>query len=432
MESYNMKPIYLLTEELNYELRIRGVNAGRKDAAAKRKILHRLLETDRNRNINYIDPNFDYNTEKEIIENTLESIKSLINDFEGPASDSMYKRIETRLCHIYNRVLRMPIPVDNEAEAKEFKDDSHATCIEFDADLREKVSENELSQVNNPGPSTSIHNPVTIRRSVSPNQNIRKSVPVYKWNLKFDAKQMSVHTFLEQVNELSVSRNVDKQELFSSATDLFDGPAKLWFKNIVSKKLATDWDSLVKLLMRDFLVESYDDDLWEEIKRRTQGEKEPIHIYVATMESYFSRLSRSPAEITKLKIIRERILPRYTSRIALIDIKDTDELCTVCRRLDEADRIKQNYAPPPKSSQVFQTDLAYLGESSSSSASTSTYSQKNKYRGKTKNVSTVTCWNCQKPNHTFQTCREKPRIFCFKCGNANVTSRNCTRCQKNH
>lgn len=432
MEPHSMKPIYLLTDELNYELRIRGVNASRKDAAAKRKILHRLLDTDRNRKVDYVDPNFEYASEKEIIENSLESIKSLITDFDGPASDSMFKRIETRLCHIYNRVIRMPILEDMDAEAIEFKDEAHATCIEFDADLREKVKVSENSQlVSTPDPNTSIHNPVA-RMSVSPNQNSRKSVPVYKWNLKFDTKNMSVHTFLEQVNELSVSRNVDKQELFSSVTDLFDGAGKLWVKNILSKKLATDWDGLVKLLMRDFLSESYDDDLWDEIKQRTQGEKEPIHIYIATMESYFSRLSRSPAEITKLKIIKERILPRYTSRIALVDIKDTDGLCTVCRKLDEADRVKHNYAPPPKSSNVFQTDLAYIGESSSSSASTFTNSKKDyKSRGKTRNVSAVTCWNCRKPNHTYQNCREKSKIFCFKCGNPNVTSRNCTKCQKN-
>ena len=371
-----MKPIHLLSDELNYELRIRGVNAGRKDAPAKRKILYRLLDTDRNREVDYVDPNFEYRAEKEIIENTLESIKSLIRDFDGPASDSMYKRIETRLCHIYNRVLRMPIPEEVEIEAKEFKDDSHATCIELDADLQENVHKPEISQLdNNPVPSTSIQNSVT-RRSVSPNQHCRKSVPVYKWNLKFDTKSMSVHTFLEQVNELSVSRNVNKQELFSSACDLFEGSAKLWLKNILNKKLATDWDGLVKLLTRDFLPESFDDNLWDEIKKRTQGDKEPIHIYIATMESYFHRLSRPPVECTKLKIIKERILPRYTSRLALVEIKDTDDLCKMCRKLDEADRIKHNYVPPPKSSHVGQIDLAYLEESSNSTVSSSSSNTK--------------------------------------------------------
>lgn len=429
MEPYKIKPIYLLTEELNYELRIRGVNAGRKDAAAKRKILNRLLELDRNRTIDFVDPNFDFNTEQNIITETLQSVKSLIDEFEGPASDSLFKRIETRLIYIYNRVLR--IPTNNEEEIKEFRDESHATCIEYDADFREKVQNIEIPSPTN-NYDTSIHNNSLPIMSGSSNQNSRITVPVYKWDLKFDTKNMSVHTFLERVVELSATRNVSKSELFTSAADLFDGPAKLWFRNIQRKTLATDWDGLVNLLKRDFLSDNFDEDLWDEIKKRTQGNKEPIHLYIAAMESYFDRLSRPPAEVTKLKIIKERILPRYTSKIALVDIKSTDELCTICRKLDEADRIKNNYAPPPKSFNVLQSDLAYLSESSSSLASTSTFrpNQRNKFRNNI-NVSTVTCWNCLKPNHKFQICREKRKLFCFKCGNPNVISTNCTRCTKN-
>lgn len=94
-----MKPVHLLSEELNYELRIRGINTTR-DIAAKRKILSRALEKERFRPLELIDAAFSFESEKEAVDKTLESINSLILEFEGPASDSLHKRIKSRLIHI--------------------------------------------------------------------------------------------------------------------------------------------------------------------------------------------------------------------------------------------------------------------------------------------------------------------------------------------
>lgn len=81
-----MKPRHLLVGELNYELRIRGVESNR-DVNDKRKILTKLLSKERNRNHDTEDPNFDFDRERIDVVNTIDNIGNTIKEFEGPASD---------------------------------------------------------------------------------------------------------------------------------------------------------------------------------------------------------------------------------------------------------------------------------------------------------------------------------------------------------
>ncbi|KAK9744240.1 hypothetical protein QE152_g7902 [Popillia japonica] len=59
-----------------------------------------------------------------------------------------------------------------------------------------------------------------------------------------------------------------------------------------------NWDDLVSKLKQDFLPCHYDDDLLEEINRRTQGPQEKAMLYICAMEGLFDRLSVKPDELT--------------------------------------------------------------------------------------------------------------------------------------
>lgn len=80
--------------------------------------------------------------------------------------------------------------------------------------------------------------------------------------------KMSLNSFLERIEELSFGRNVSKEELFRSAVELFEGPAKVWFR--LTKKVNL-WNELVAALKKDFLPKDADDDLWEYIRNRKQN-----------------------------------------------------------------------------------------------------------------------------------------------------------------
>lgn len=440
-----INPYYLTEEEIDYELEIRGT-ATRNTLNSKRIILTRLVELEKDKDITkYRHPNFSAAEDKLFIVNTLQELRNLISDFGGSTADAEYKTIHSRLVSLINRVKRFRAPHDlkEEKEYVEFKGDAFANCLELDAILSCKVTEKtdtRLSQEYNPDLPQFKNN-----NNVGPSTS--KSVPVYKWGIYFNGKNISLLSFLEQVDELVTARGVSERELFRSAGDLFKGDIKIWYN--ARRRDFNSWEEIVKNLKDNFLQPDYDDELFEQIKKRYQGKSESVVIYIANMECLFARLSTPRSEMEKLKIIKERLLSRYVDFIILHgqDIKTTSELIDYCKRVDESERIKSKYVSPNKIN-FLESDLAYVGDTSSASSSACQtesinnnkikhHSSKNKnnsnYNKKKSdsNISTVVCWNCKQPNHVFANCTKKPTKFCFRCGKSNFTKKDCPDCTKN-
>lgn len=110
----------------------------------------------------------------------MNAIPALIDDFEGLSSDSLFKRITSRLLHITDRVKRMPIPDDKRDNATHFKNEAFATCLELEAKLYENVKEKPILVLPNPHVVGQNTPPIVASSG--------KGVPVYKWNIKFDGE----------------------------------------------------------------------------------------------------------------------------------------------------------------------------------------------------------------------------------------------------
>lgn len=417
---------YLNESEVEYELRLRNVKASRKTIETKRLILENFLKKTSVDVLSLKDPSFNRDTEKTSIENTIVELDALVRDFSASKDDTSYQLISTRLICLTNRVHRFTVP--NEPEEanltfSEFKDDAVASCLEIEAKLELKVipKNTNLSQ--------SLNNPTV------------KSIPVYKWGIQYDGKT-SLKAFLERVTELSSARNVTEVELFNSAIDLFTGQALIWYRAARSK--VTTWQDLVSQLELAFLPPEYDEQLLSEIKSRKQGHSETISVFVAIMQNLFNRLSTRLSEIEQLKIIRRNILPKYVNALALQDIKNTLQLITLCKKIDEATQINNSNHQPMARCSLLESDLACLDAPGPSKPKNKNFSSKtnsnknNVIHNKQKNagsnltnnaVSPVTCWNCQKTGHVYSSCKESRKKFCFTCGKLNFTSRTCPTCK---
>lgn len=242
--------------------------------------------------------------------------------------------------------------------------------------------------------------------------------------------------------------------------DLFSGKGLIWYRSVRSS--IQDWDSLVLLLKQEFLPSDYDDQLWEEIKSRKQGKNETVSIFIAIMETLFKRLSRPPCEITKIKHIRQNLLPQYFSQLALLDIPSVSELSKLCKKLEDAYVSQSKYRQPQKPYvEMLEPELAYVANSHTvsnfSEPSTSKIKEsvdnakplktrrsddvqyKNNSRRIYRNFSRsgdsvsapVLCWNCGQANHTYSACTVKRKKFCYKCGHPNVTVSTCSKCSGN-
>lgn len=465
---------HLLSAELDYELRLRGV-VSKRDHAEKRKILQRLLDKEKHRQaysaLSLVDPQYDNDIEIVEIPNTLSNIESLIADVES-TRDSLYSRLCSRIQHITNRVSRYKIDENNEEESTTFKNEAYATCLSLEAQLDEKVSVN--------GAAVSL---APVAQHIPPPQPVivhvpsAKSIPIYKWGVTFsgESTSMSVHQFLERIEELRVARNTDKAELFTSAVDLFTGKALLWYRSVRNK--VNNWDELVNIFRNEYLPSDYEDQLWDDLKDRYQGKSENITAFVAVMETIFSRLSRPPAEATKVKIIRKNLLPMYLTQLEITQVDTVVNLVAICKKIEDLSLLKQKPRISQRNSCVLEPELACTSVSAfipkvaedvpkksaiaklsqpsaklprsvaqnpvtnrsvASQSSAENLSKKhndspcpenktltsNNYNNRSK----VVCWNCKQPNHFYPSCTAERNKFCYRCGTANYVTTTCPKC----
>lgn len=457
-----MRPIDLLSEELNYELRIRGIVSQRKDASQKRKILHKQLEKDRGRNgLEYVDPEYQFESEREVIDRTVDSLTQLISEFDGPESDSLYKRIQSRIIYLTNRVKRIKA-VDDNPEIVAYKNEAYASCLELEVLLGEKVSHDDGHNMSMLGTSHFANPLPPLPQTIIQSTPSHSSYPVWKWNVKFSGdKNSDLTSFLVTIDELCTSRHVGKKELFESAVELFGGNALCWFRSV--KATMSNWDSLVEALKREFLPADYLDHIWEQIRNRRQDRGEPIHVFVAAMENLFAQLGQYVAESTKVKYIRKNLSPFYINQLALINLVSTSDIITNCRKIDEAHQLSnankskrlsisdnkgirstnsfEESAPETHSINV--PDYSNTGARPKCNSRSSSNKSSNRLRqGPILNESNnpprssghengvMKCFNCSQPNHAFKHCLARRRKFCYRCGKSDVTLRECS-CSKN-
>lgn len=202
-------PAHLLTYELNYEMRLRDLNTFC-DEIRKRKALKRTLAQELGRGLVYEDIVYDdFGEEKREIRHSFASLQETINSLDNSNIDDQVV-ITSRLAHLKGRVNRLP----DEPEANSLKSDMRVRILALELDFEEKLgnttdvvptpllSSTPMSAINNQV-TTSFHNPV-----------ILKTTPVHKWDIKFDGTEETLLDFLERVEELRVSRNVTKENLF--------------------------------------------------------------------------------------------------------------------------------------------------------------------------------------------------------------------------
>lgn len=449
-----IKPRHLLKDEMDYELKIRTVESSR-DLNEKRKILARLFDKERDKKGSYIDMSkygFVIDTEKIAIENTIASISSLLADFDGSSSDSLFARLKSRIAHVTGRVKRMPIVVDDSEEykaAKAYQNETFATCLALDAELHEKVRINENRD--NLNPLTSSFNTALNLPPPSPVVNCgSKFVPLSKWNIKFNGDPKKLYSFLEHLTEIAKSRKVENQVLFDSAVEFFIDDAFVWYRSVQGK--LKNWADLVEQLKKDFLPRDIDDEIWEQIKTRKQRKNERVTIFIACVDNLFSRLSRVPHETTRVKYIKQNLLPEYYTQLALQDIDTVSQLQDLAKKLEDSNLHLLNDKSSNQKRFSEHKDSAsgfcYSSKLESSHNKYSNRSNKNKKPprqsmlcdntpcssntvSKSSPGSSIVCWNCRQPNHIFQHCVLKRKTFCFRCGSPNFKTKDCPNCSKN-
>lgn len=422
----------LSSDELTYELAIRGVT-DQTTVEPMRQTLRNLLRLERRGTpIDYPDYPYEFAADGSALTTKIAELQRLLADFDG-SDENKYKKLVSKGAFTLGRINRSkPTSTAEKAE----RSNHLVTVLNINSEVAKKLRSHrraelsrDLSIVVSSGSSSTDESEEeflssTVQSSTT-NPPRPKSVPVSQWNLKFtgESNSMSLSSFLERVEELKMARNVSEDELFRSGIDLFQGRAYIWY--LSARKKAQDWQSLVVLLRKQFQPRDYNDKLFEEIKNRTMGPHESIGIYIAVMENLFSRLSVKLSEKARLRIIMNNITPFYQTQLALTNIDSIDELLDFCQRLEACKTSVEGYKAPPsrKTDRLLEPDLAYVDEYRAN-LSVSLADEVN-----TRNPRNVMkCYNCKVAGHKASECKEPHHRRCFKCGKPNFTVRTCPAC----
>lgn len=415
-----MDPCRLSRDELEYELRVRGVKRTSATVVVElRKALNNYLKNEKlGELVSKPDTPLIAEDELTICTEKINSLRTLVINADSPMEPQEYKRITTKLCHLFSRVARVetndPDQAANINTLQAQLEALEAQLLQHDPELTSEETIPPRSQQ----PEAKV-SPTT--RQSTP----RKQIPVAQWKLSFtgDGTGLSVNAFIERVEEYRISRNVSLEDLYNSAVELFQGCALVWFRSVRSH-LKT-WTDLVSAMRSEFEPYDYDIELWKEIRARTQGPDERIGNFFACLQNLFSRLPIAATEEEKLQVFRRNIDPYFIHSLGLSEVRTVDELLKMCKRL-EANRYMANKFQAPSTSRKtsLEPDLAYQGRQRTGGI------HEIAPISNEREVSRLKCWNCARTGHRYSACTIPLKKFCFSCGKSAVTKATCPHCQR--
>lgn len=288
-----------------------------------------------------------------------------------------------------------------------------------------RMFDNSLSRHMNPGmqPLTSLNAGFV---------DLSKSFGILsKWNLKFTG-QGSVANFIERAEELADACGLSHVHLFHCAIVFFSDMALSWFRAV--RDSLHSWEELKAKLRATYLSPEYEEDIWNDIRGRTQGPCEKTAIFIAQMRNLFKKLAQRPSEEVQLRIIRRNLLPDLQTQLALQSFGSVGELEAAAQALENVRLRVQRMRPPPSNpGMVTEPECMYQRPRGAQLHVTTAMEQGVSVTHldptpSSDSVSRVVCWNCREPGHLRRKCSRPFQQHCFRCGRQNVTIRSCPRC----
>lgn len=454
----------LSQDELKYELAIRGIAAGNCEEMRHRLVLAFQMEKSGD-SVKYPQYPFTYDEDAAAVDKLIKEMIPAIGAFNENRKSNNYQRYKTKLSHALNRLDNMD--PGNDDTKKDQKSQWVAMVLTLMNKLDDMARKAEAQSRVPPAlnlvesgvtPGTSGATPASavevssessddeddqsfqaniagaVNSTVHPTATgavprVRVEYP-NRWNLQFsgEAKGLSLSAFLERCEELRVARHVPKEVLLESGVDLFTGKAYQFY--LAYRNEVATWDELVNLLREEFQPCNYNEKLFEEIRRRTQGPGESIGIYLAVMAGYFKRLTCPISEEAKLKILLRNLAPFYQNQLGLVDVTSISQLRTVCRRLEERREAVDNYVQPVRRNAILEPDLAFLEEDPDLLTVRLKETKVTDAPTSTRNDKEIICFRCNKPGHRAIGCVLPRPKFCFRCKKEGVTSRTCPNCKR--
>ncbi|KAJ8934974.1 hypothetical protein NQ314_013079 [Rhamnusium bicolor] len=258
--------------------------------------------------------------------------------------------------------------------------------------------------------------------------------------------------FLVRLHEICPYTNIRQEQLLPVLPELLQGLPLLWYRN--NKSHWRTWDKFIKDFRTFYFPVNYPEDLEAEISRHLQKPDESATDYLTELETLLRRHGDMSPE-QELQWIYRNLLPdyrQYTSR------SDFDDVSSLTEKTKEFERLPQevnqvykkvtmtSYATtlkmktpterplpppirhqnPPVISQVVPP--LTLPGNNQSAVPTKNRPSTSVTAAPPSNRNNI-CWHYGKAVHVSSQCRSPPRLYCSRCGQQGIMTRDC-QCTK--
>lgn len=247
------------------------------------------------------------------------------------------------------------------------------------------------------------------------NENKRVS-PMIKWNLKFSGNSsgISVNDFVFRVETLKQKQNLTWSHVCANFHILLADRADEWYW-IYLKRQGSSCVDLKSALIKEFRHRDTD---FETLKVMMDFKQENN-----SFDQYIFRIMKlneqmiQPLEHGKLlEIVRGNLNFRLWQLSFSARIGTFDELKEFCRNAERQLSSRQVVRRQVHEIEMSEQDESNLVEEMSMQVS----------NGR----KMLSCWNCDQKGHSYFDCQNpQRRLFCYKCGQKDVTSPNCGKCK---
>lgn len=297
---------------------------------------------------------------------------------------------------------------------------------------------------------------------------------VRKWGIRFDGNTDPI-SFLERIEELTKCYQFNPHDLLVALPELLKEKVLLWYRN--NQGQWRTWGDFVKSFKSQYLPPRFHFWLEEEIRNRTQGQRESATEYVTSIQTLMRRHGKFSLQ-EQLERIYENLKPEYKLYIRRKDFLTLNELLLLAEEYEAVQSGATSFRPPPSPAQAYVFETAYnprkskvkdsyqasspvgiihespavsknpqvrepsphrnfshnqpknqtapFRDSRTNNQSNSRTTQPNPQVNNNVYSRQDVCWRCGKRGHRRPQCRGPAKIFCSWCGREGILSRDCT------
>ncbi|CAB0028412.1 unnamed protein product [Trichogramma brassicae] len=157
--------------------------------------------------------------------------------------------------------------------------------------------------------------------------------------------EMSVKSFIERVEECSFLAGLTDRDLLLGLSETLTGTAAKWYRS--NRYSFRTWDDFCKAARRMFGIDRYgQQQLLEQIKKRTQGPDERVAEYIICIQSVFSKLRPELDVQTQLDYLHGGMLPDLQKMVCRRFLRSIDDLLEEAVEAENTIRKANQYRAP--------------------------------------------------------------------------------------